>query len=241
MRITILIVLCFLCGILSLTVPGSANPIEITLTNYSIYQNGQPVDNPINFSLRCYGSYNEYRLKAMGLPTNVSTTNNELVYSFSISCEPDNCFREDRNNPTWGMIISSCDLEGIYKGKPFFVKNFTTNPEPECLSLHRWNFSGDIHYYAVSSEDRNYCQGNYRSDEIDSGLPFCYQAHSRPVNKTAIIQFNPSLYCEKRFDIPLNNQTVNESEIITSDTFTPKSPVASLYCSIVEFFGGRCE
>jgi len=43
--------------------------------------------------------------------------------------------------------------------------------------------------------------------------------------------------CDSRWSIPSDNTTT----VSSSYTYTPPSPVASLYCSIVEFLGGRCE
>lgn len=240
MRSLCVVLVCLLV-VTFLNLPVGANPIEITLTNYSIFQDNQPVDDSINLSVKCYGSYNEYRLKAMGMSKNNKSTNNpELVYSNSISCEPKNCYKVDIGNPAWGTIISSCDLEGTYKGMSFFVKNFTTTPEPICFSIGRWHFNGTARYYVFSFEDGNYCRGKYRSDLIDSELPFCYESHSRPFNSTAIIRYNPTQYCEKRFDIPSINRTSQESANLTRNTYTPQSPVVSLYCSILSLFGTRC-
>ncbi len=291
---------CSLVGIMVLGTIVQANPIETTLVNYSIYQNNRPIDDSITFSVKCYGSYNEYRLKAMGLPENRSTTSPELVYSYSLSCDPNTCYREDTSHdPTWGMIISSCDLDGIYKRKKFFIRNFTVTPEPTCFQLPRWKFNGTIQYYALTFEDDRYCYNKYRSDlkdrcekflkpvkegekpwqlqilngvrvnrtpeydqctmRVESEKPLCYKNYSRPVNNTALILKNPAVYCEKRSDIPLDNQTPMESPGLTRYSSTSSdaavytfgepaiatarhiNPVEALYCTILRFLGGRCE
>jgi hypothetical protein len=71
--------------------------------------------------------------------------------------------------------------------------------------------------------------------------PVCYESHSRTVNETALALYHPSLYCEKRFDIPSDNQSAGESGIPARNTFVPRSTVESLYCDIMQLFGGKCE
>jgi hypothetical protein len=46
--------------------------------------------------------------------------------------------------------------------------------------------------------------------------------------------------CDARWTIPSDNQTPTESGSLTRNTYTPDNPVESLYCSILQFLGGRC-
>ncbi len=48
-----------------------------------------------------------------------------------------------------------------------------------------------------------------------------------------------SKICDTRWVIPSDNQTSPESH--SHDRYIPKSRVESLYCSILQFLGGRCE
>lgn len=267
--------------------PVCANPISTTLVNYSIYQNNQPIDDSINLSMKCYGTYHENYFKAKHLPENRSAiTHAGLIYSYSLTCEPNNCFREDVYGHTSGLIISSCDLEGTYKGKRFFVNNFTLNPEPDCILTEGLVIGGygektSTLYYAVSEEDLlkcntiftesmlNYCDkfllpnqpafgGENLSREwrnntwfygtedfircykrVNSEQHLCYENHSL-TNLSILLKAHPSLYCEKRFDIPLDNETIPIFANYTR-TYPPQSPVESLYCSILQLLGARCE
>jgi hypothetical protein len=267
--------------------PVHANPIEITLVNYTVYQDNQPINGPITFSMKCYGTYYEGYFKARNLPINrTAITNSELIYSYSLTCEPGNCYKEDVHGVTSGMIFSSCDLEGICKGKPFFVNNFTTNPEPTCvgtagLTLGGYGEKTITQYYAVSDEDRIFCDSRHSDDirnkcdkylksdrptndgllfshewrnntwyygtedfiqcskRINSAQRLCYENHSL-ANLSIVLKARPSLYCEKRFDIPSDNQTLQEATRPTRNTYIPKSPVESLYCRILSLFGSRC-
>lgn len=268
--------------------PVCANPISTTLVNYSIYQNNQPIDASINLAVKCYGTYHENYFKARQLPENRSAiTNAGLIYSYSLTCEPDNCFREDIYGYTAGLTISSCDLEGIYKGNHFFVKNFTVNPEPDCILTESLVIGGygektSIQYYAINEEDllycntifrenmRNYCDkfllpnrpavgGENLSHEWRNNTWFygtedfmrcykrinleqrlCYENHSL-TNLSILLKTHPSLYCEQRFDIPSHNKTSRECVNQTRNTYTPQSPIESLYCNILRMFGRRCE
>jgi hypothetical protein len=284
-----LILVCCLYGIMVLTPMVHANPIEVTLTNISIYQDNHPIDESINLMVKCYGSFNEYRLKAMGLPDNRSIGSDpELVYSYSISCEPDNCYREDRYNPTWGILISSCDLEGIYKEKTFVVKNFTTNPEPACISTTGLSFGGyekhgrKLEHYALNKEARVYCDTRHSDDirdycdkylepdrpdtqearfiretrnktrfiateefvqcrePIDNQQRLCYETYSL-ANLSMMENSRAVHYCEIRFDIPTDANMSEYPVVPAAAPFVAKSLVESLFCSILEFLGGKCE
>jgi len=163
-----LILLCCTGMTVILVIPVYADPIETTLTSFFIQQDNEPVNDTVDFSVKCYGFYNEYRLKSLGLSKNQNTSSNpELVYSYSVSCPQGSCTRNDQYNPTWGMAISSCDLEGTYKGKEFILKNFTTNPEPDCYGLTEWNISGKRTYFALTFEDLDYCTKKYFSNRKD--------------------------------------------------------------------------
>jgi hypothetical protein len=47
--------------------------------------------------------------------------------------------------------------------------------------------------------------------------------------------------CDTRWTIPSDNQTLQESSNLPRNAYIPQSPVESLYCSIVQILGGRCE
>lgn len=262
--------------------PAATNPVETTLTNYSVYLDNQPIEDSITFSVKCYGTYIKERIKATGWQAVTNGSGNELVYSFTLSCDPGTCFKDDTYKPTWRMNISSCDLEGIYRGKPFLEKNFTIDPEPTCYLPRQWKFNGTYHYYALSFEDERYCYNKSRSDtqdkcdrflqpiktgekpkrvtifngtrvnmtpeylqcvdKVENEQPLCYENHTRVVNSTVLIGHNAALWCEKRFDISSENRnSLNVIRPTATTSYTPEGPVEYLYCSIVQFLGGRCE
>lgn len=83
-----------------------------------------------------------------------------------MTCTPDNCIRWNKLFATYDMAISSCDLEGIYKGQPFVVKNFSTTPEPDlsaCSELQHWRINKKNHYAILRQEDENNCENHYHN------------------------------------------------------------------------------
>src|SRR5208337_5666077 len=87
-----LILLCCTGMTVILVIPVYADPIETTLTSFFIQQDNEPVNDTVDFSVKCYGFYNEYRLKSLGLSKNQNTSSNpELVYSYSVSCPQGSC------------------------------------------------------------------------------------------------------------------------------------------------------
>lgn len=165
-------------AMIMLDLPVAGNPLTVTLTNYTIYKDNQPVDEPINLTVNCYGTFNEYRLMTMGRATSPNPSESELIYSLSLSCEPGNCLRQGSNNPTWGTMNTSCDMYGEYHGTSFFEKNFTTNLEPSCavtkaLSLGGYGkYKHFTEYYAISDQDRTYCDTQYDNAITDLCDPF---------------------------------------------------------------------
>ena len=113
--------------------PVHANPMQPTMTEVFITQNGSPVDDTVDFSLDCFGhvrdwpgglDFNKYGLKkALN-----ATGDNDAVYAYSATCRPaEKCYIHNPDMP-WMIKISYCDLSGTYRGKPFLLKNFSREP-----------------------------------------------------------------------------------------------------------------
>lgn len=75
----------------------------------------------------------------------------------------------------------------------------------------------------------------------------CRKSHTYNINLTRSDVLNnpydkhaPSRYCELRFNIPSDNMTLEMMALPTESLFVPKSPVESLYCSLLSIFGARC-
>lgn len=61
------IILCCLCGVAVLVATVHANPIESISIQMSIYQNNTPIDDTINFTVKCYGINNNKPSSSPGL------------------------------------------------------------------------------------------------------------------------------------------------------------------------------
>jgi hypothetical protein len=274
------IVLC-IAILYSAFLPVQANPVDNTFTMVFFEQDGKPVDDIVNFSINCYGTYVD------GWPNkkkrDVNSTEPELVFHYSLHCQPYGCPLYNPFN-TWMLVIHSCDLEGTYKEKSFIIRNFSRHPKEgsTCLIISDGNRYGNNHFYALSFENESDCyeqmiqnegscdqylrtiQGEESKEDyvvrnktkysksteylqcrsnVKAERQNCEKLHGGELNTTQIIQDPmgiPQSYCEQRFVLPSENKVSLESDRLTKNSIR-QSPVASLYCSLLQFLGGRCE
>lgn len=82
-------------------------------------------------------------------------------------------------------------------------------------------------------------------DAVSSRGKACQQAHRIKLNETDLIR-DPNgdivyHFCELRFSIPSDNVTpIEVTSVPTTMNAVSHSPVTSLYCSILNFFGAKC-
>ncbi|HVN73506.1 MAG TPA: hypothetical protein VMT44_02795 [Methanoregula sp.] len=264
---TNLILLCLLCAALALAMPAHGDPIENTITKIFVEDRGRPVDDFVNFSMNCHGSLPEWWPRRLDDSPNASGT--DLVFHYSIDCQPEGCAIYDPYD-TWMMKIISCDVNGSYKGTQFLFRNFSGDPQPECYSIMNAD-SEDNELRGVYDIDDNNCfeiyenssrlcgklfdiNGNdteydaYRqcTDRSQTELSACKTRNSQPirVNKTELLSYpigaEPTRYCELMFDLhPVNGAAVHPIFSHASG-IAHRSPVESLYCSLLSFFGAEC-
>lgn len=275
------VVVLVLLFVLTVT-PVYANPIVSTITKVYILKDNQPVNDPVNFTMNCYGSVDD-RLKKNSIRLqNLSPY--DPVYSYSLSCSSQGCPLYEYYN-TWMMNINYCDIEGTYQGQPFIIRNFSRGPEPECSWVDdydcEWEWEDtypcdlNLTYSGIPTSAASECWWNYdnarkkcdlireseknttsaedRYNQCDREARFerekCRDANKTVVNLTwnDVLQ-NPynkhsaGLFCELRFSIPSVNATQESVKILPKNPQSvPQSSVATIYCSIVQFLGGRCK
>lgn len=133
-KILILLTLCFsFAGIVK---ADDAPPTK--QTTFYFQQNGQPVTQPINFTVKCYGT------SAMGGDNKllkISETS-ETCQSYGCKFDTANVFEVYRQNTKY------CDLSGEINGEKFTANNFLGDNLSE-LNCHRADFTiltGDKYY-----------------------------------------------------------------------------------------------
>lgn len=106
-------------------------------------------------------------------------------------------------------------------------------------SIHYHHYPCEI-YLANQNIDRK--QSNLTllgCDEIyDREIPLCF-SYLKEVNLSW--SGYQKTICEYRFTIAHDNASLEEPDSLNQSLYIPKSPVESLYCGIVQLFGGRCE
>lgn len=261
-----------LSAFLVLVLPVYSNPMQPTMTEVFIAQNGIPVDSVVDFSLDCYG-VNKYHkdldLEKYGVKKILNVTgDDDTVYAYAGSCRPDeNCVVYKPDLP-WVIQISHCDLSGTYKGQPFLLKNFSREP---LLSSGRMvmKLGNQKEPYAVFYDDYRQCTLQQSAGElgckifltknISTGIsettPEYRQCRNEyEAKKSACIINNATRlntmdvrdaieYNELRFEIPSDNKTTGTAiglDVYTISPIIRRSPVESLYCSILSIFNISC-
>jgi hypothetical protein len=252
--------------------PAAANPVSPTITKIFIEHDGHPIDSTVNFSVNCFGSPRPQFMvhKNNGL---ASSRKEGLVYSYSVNCSSNGCPSYNTYD-TWMFDITTCNLEGTYKEKPFQIENYSDPAlSADCIWIVEPDSMNEESYLGITADAMKPCYTlkNKAWDECDlllkpkwtkenatkysrcidnatNGLDACFisQSHKINLNKTDV-QNSPwswtGYYCEIRFSIPSDN--ITSAEVIPARTVVsysvPDSPIASIYCSIVQFLGGRCE
>jgi len=65
------------------------------------------------------------------------------------------------------MNITSCDIEGTYKGNSFVIRNFSTGPieASVCSDVAEVDNGNDTQYYSISHQDYAACQVQYGKND----------------------------------------------------------------------------
>lgn len=175
--------------LLVLVLPVFADPMIPTTTKVFITQNGIPVDSTVDFSLDCFGRtvfYGYDYLPRHGIEKALNITgDDDIVYAYSATCRPtENCIVHKPDKP-WMINISHCDLSGTYKGQPFLLKNFST--EPMSLSERKIQWAGEQSYYVITDKAERECSNQKAIED---------QACEKILNKNLETASNSSAYPE---------------------------------------------
>jgi hypothetical protein len=254
---------CVLCMaiIVSMVIPVSAN-IRPTSVISRIYfeNNGIPYNEPLNFSMECYGYPN---------PPGPANGSNSVydVFSLSAACPSYGCeiFKRYWSWKPWST--ARCRLNGTTQGDVFVTSNISEIPQMKCVNIGAlWEFERIVNgtqirynltpeysdcqkklplledrcqqYLTNSSPDvimsnmtHHQCISYYNNEKLK-----CY-AYLKEIDTSWTD--GADKYCEYRFNISLKPKTPeNAVHPGTSPHF--QSPVASLYCSLLNLFGARC-
>jgi len=184
--------------------------------------------------------------------------------SYQNNCEKKRTYTWYRNQIS-GKKISYCDVVGVYNAKPFKINNFTTSLDSFCNyygpDYYTSHYQSEKQYYVLSTKDANYCFDRYLTknnpckinkryfspDELDqceknAALEHqtCYRLYGRPINVTDN-HFNLYPYlCEFQFNLSSDNQMPALIPISNISLSQKQSPVAYLYCTLMNLFGARC-
>lgn len=116
------------------------------LTTFYFQKDGQPLTQPVEFTIKCYG-------------TSLMDSTNKLlkISEFLETCQTYGCKFETSNIfEAYGQSTKHCDLEGEANGEKFMVKDFL-GKNMSGLNCHRADYtisSGDK-YYKETPEYKN--------------------------------------------------------------------------------------
>jgi hypothetical protein len=251
-KIPRIIIASLLIGILLHSCTASA--LRLAMINYSMdfERYGTAVDPDIApiFSVTCYG---HSFLNAAGYDQSLNTTTEnplplKRVFHTQANCDPKDChffgFNEDGDpeRSEW------CELSGMtWKGDPFIL-----NITPENLRYHCGGQESFMDFRrCLAKSSYTYPCDNYRGsrqlhcrDREQEDYAACMASF-----KMALNQSNGSeRQCEFHFNLPSAGMVkpvpgdMNAMSAVTiQDTARAVTPGQSLWCSIVEFFWGKCK
>lgn len=154
-KILIVIILCF--SFVEMVKADSAPPTK--QTTFYFQQNGQPITQPVNFNIKCYG-------------TSAMSSDNKLlkISETSETCQSYGC-KFDTSNvfEVYRQSTKYCDLSGEVSGQKFIVNNFLGD-NLSGLSCHRADFTistGDKYY--KETPQYNSCQSDVYREYYPQG------------------------------------------------------------------------
>jgi hypothetical protein len=236
----------FLIGIAIIICSVSAVRIPVDTYRIALEKNGVPYDVFADFSAVCYG---HSFLNAAGDNhfLNASPENREplnIVLDLQVQCNPtDRCTsgtygKGDPERSEW------CELHGTTTGGDPIQANISAeNLKVNCTS-------GEYHtrYQRCYAEamTKNQCDDLFGSKKLH-----CMDSQREDV-AACLVSINgsedrsPDKWCEIRFNLPSSGIAGPDPVGSANPSVQPaaitrfRSPVESLYCSIVHFFGARC-
>ena len=185
--------------------PVSADVImPINPTKVYFEKNGTPVNEPVTFTVNCYGNH-----PSGSPPSQSKPSASECVFRFSGTCPSYGCTVFERYYNTETMHINSCELEGELNGEHFIIRNFSNTPKPNCTSLHQNN---SLFQQINSRWDK--CLSSFTGnsttkegqDEYIARYTFCDQQYTDELTRNNLITSNhhglADELCTLRFAIP---------------------------------------
>ena len=186
--------------------PVSADVIKpINPTNVYFEKNGTPVNEPVMFTVNCYGNHPSGASLAQSKP---STSEN--VFSFSATCPTYGCtIFEEYERKIYSLHIDSCDLDGELNGEHFIIRNFASTPVPTCTNQYDIASAagGDyLRYYRINDRYRACRDNNTGTSDYYAREMSCLKQYADEIKRTDMIPNNRGFPAEKmctlRFALP---------------------------------------
>lgn len=161
-----------------------------------------------------------------------------------------------------------CKLNGTTTGQSFVIWNISDITGIECFKRSdQWDVEKKVgrisHYYKFTSDYYSckkrletlgeQCQEylvNSNQEQQESTITDnqCVHLYNHQallcdsnLQEINISSINPAEYiCKFRFDIPPDYQTSDNQGSPNESRYIPRSPIESLYCSLLSIFGARC-
>jgi hypothetical protein len=234
-------------------------PVNYSMNCYGSYTKSYPIpenrqrnrspDDPVfSYSLNClsqgcplYDFYNTWMLDITSCDIEGTYQGRYfIIKNFSRGPEPSSCTWVNEQDCEW-EDGQECDSNLIYDG-------IQSEDSSKCHDAYRLA-SDQCDQMKKTEKNMGSWQNEYREcgSKAYTDLQECEKFHSHLINlnRSDVLKYPydkhaPSMFCEFRFSIPSDNTTselmVRPKEMLDA----PKSPVASLYCTILGFFGGQC-
>ncbi len=162
-----------------------------TVTNVYFTVDGEPYDDPLEYTVTCYGySY------PPGEPPQVESYTPEKVFSYHASCPEYGCKIYEDYYLNY-RHIDYCDMEVVTADKVFTLDQYANSPVPECESVHQWDISNADGYHRTT-------EGYWDCVRGDSDRSICDDLFTEKISESELVM-DPrgdavDRICESRVD-----------------------------------------
>ena len=177
----------------------------LTMTFVYFEKDGEPYDEPIEYTVTCYG-YTFMPMGPVDMPPEPGSYTPEEVYSYSATCPEYGCeiYESYYLNHRY---IDYCDLTGEAEGEEFEIKNFGDWPVGKCAFDPQFDRYDGEKYYDETDEYRNCVHSGSGLDECEK-----YLEETSVSGMITDDGGNPfERFCETRFEM------LEREEIVFSD------------------------
>jgi len=215
-RKRILLLLVFLCSVIMLAPIVGANILQPTITHVYFEKDGVPYNDPVKYSVTCYGSKGPNLVYSTPAPP--GSYEPTPVFRYSATCNGYGCPVYEQYFPYWGPPFDWCDLEGKTGTRTFTLHNFSATPTARCSLVADRIFmywGNKLEYYYYTAEFQSCTQFEESDNNGRIWVGHANFTRSIPVGITRMLVLEG---CDPMYTpFERQGQVINKSDIISTN------------------------